>query len=264
MQVKTAISSPMLRPSLALVDPTTTYSLPRNVIASVGFDILVHAIESYTAKPYSMRKRIPPGAPRPVVQGANPWSDMGCESSMRKLAACMVRAINDPADHAARDEMMLAVTLSGVTFNSAGVHVPHAMAYPIAGMVRDFRPAGYPQEEPMVPHGMSVVVNAPAGFRLTAPACPERHFYAAECCGADVRGATAQDSGEILARHLADLMRATGMPNGISALGYGADDIDALAAGALAQQRILSNAPCDVGERDLKDLFRAALRYWED
>lgn len=262
MQVKTAISSPNLRPTMGLVDPTTAYTLPKNVVAATGFDILVHALESYTALPYSMRKRLRPGAARPVVQGANPWSDFGCEASLRKLGTYMARAVNDASDHEAREEMMLAVTLAGLTFNSAGVHVPHAMAYPVAGMVRDFRPAGYPQEEPMVPHGMSVVVHAPAGFRFTAAACPERHRYAAQCLGVDVRGAAAADSGELLARHLIGMMRSTGMPNGIADLGYGEGDIDALVAGALPQQRILSNSPCEVTKDDLRSLYRAALRYW--
>lgn len=264
MRVKTAISSARLRPSLALVDPTTTYTLPRNVIASAGFDVLVHAIESYTARPFSTRKKLGVQALRPVVQGANPWSDVGCEASMRKLARCMLRAVNDASDHEARDEMMLAVTIAGIIFNSAGVHVPHAMAYPVAGLVRDFRPAGYPQEEPMVPHGMSVVLNAPAAFRFTAAACPERHLFAAECSGADVREAAAADSGEVLAGHLIDLMRETGMPNGISGVGYGESDIHALAAGAFPQQRVLTNSPCDVSEDDLRGLYRRALRYWED
>jgi len=211
-----------------------------------------------------MRKKLGVQALRPVVQGANPWGDVGCEVSMRKLARCMLRAVNDASDHEARDEMMLAVTLAGITFNSAGVHVPHAMAYPVAGLVRDFRPAGYPQEEPMVPHGMSVVVNAPAAFRFTAAACPERHMFCAECLGADVRAATASDSGEVLAKYLIGVMRATGMPNGISGVGYGESDVDALAAGAIPQQRVLTNSPCEVSEDDLRGLYREALRYWED
>jgi len=264
MQVKTAISSTRLRPNLALVDPTTTYTLPRNVIASVGFDVLVHAIESYTARPFSMRKKLSDKAARPVVQGANPWSDVGCEISMRKLSHCMLCAVNDSTDHEARDEMMLAVTLAGITFNSAGVHIPHAMSYPVAGLVRNYRPAGYPQDEPMVPHGISVVLNAPAAFRFTAAACPERHLLCAEFLGADVRGATPSDSGELLIKYLIGLMRSTGMPNGISGVGYSDSDVDVLSAGAFAQQRLLTNSPCNVSEDDLRELYRSALHYWEN
>lgn len=173
-----------------------------------------------------------------------------------------MRAVNDPSDREAREQMMLAVTLAGITFNSAGVHLPHGMSYSVAGLVRDFRPDGYPQEEPMVPHGMSVIVNAPSVFRFTAEACPERHLYGAECLGADVRGGAAADSGEILAKHLIGLMRSTGIPNGISGVGYGEHDVDALSTGAIAQQRVLTNAPRDVNKDDLNRLYRGALRYW--
>jgi alcohol dehydrogenase class IV len=258
-QVKTGIASKRLRPSLALVDPTSTYSLPKNVVAASGFDVLSHALESYTARPYTLRAKA--GA-RPMSQGANPWSDVGCEAAMRKLGTYLVRAVNDASDREARDNLMFAATLAGIAFGNSGVHVPHGMSYSVAGLVKDFRPEGYPRSEPMVPHGMSVIVNAPSVFRFTAEACPERHLEGAAWLGADTRGAEPKDAGEVLAKHLIDLMRSTGIPNGISGVGYGERDIDALSEGALAQQRLLINAPREVGSDDLRRLFRGAMRYW--
>jgi alcohol dehydrogenase class IV len=258
-QVKTGIASKRLRPSLALVDPTTTYSLPKNVVAASGFDVLSHALESYTARPYTMRAR---AAARPMSQGANPWSDVGCEAAMRKLGRYLVRAVNDGSDPEARDNMMFAATLAGIAFGNSGVHVPHGMSYSVAGLVKDFRPDGYPKTEPMVPHGMSVIVNAPSVFRFTAEACPERHLDGAAWLGADTRGAAPEDAGEVLGKHLVSLMRSTGIPNGISGVGYGETDVDALSAGAFAQQRLLTNAPRDISRGDLANLFRGAMRYW--
>ena len=258
-QVKTGIASRHLRPSLALVDPTTTYSLPKNVVAASGFDVLSHALESYTARPYTMRAK---AAARPMSQGANPWSDVGCESALRKLGVYLTRAVNDASDHEARDNMMFAATLAGIAFGNSGVHVPHGMSYSVAGLVRDFRPDGYPKTEPMVPHGMSVIVNAPSVFRFTAEACPERHLDGASWLGADARGAAPKDAGEVLAKHLIALMRATGIPNGISGVGYGEKDVAALSEGAFAQQRLLTNAPREVGRDDLERLFSGAMRYW--
>jgi len=258
-QVKTGIASKRLRPALALVDPSTTYSLPKNVVAASGFDVLSHALESYTARPYTMRAKT---AARPMSQGANPWSDVGCEAALKKLGTYLVRAVNDAADREARDAMMYAATLAGIAFGNSGVHVPHGMSYSVAGLVRDFRPEGYPKDEPMVPHGMSVIVNAPSVFRFTAEACPERHLQGAEWLSADVRGAAPADSGEVLAKHLIKLMQATGIPNGISGVGYGEGDIGALAEGAFAQQRLLTNAPREVGRDDLGRLFRGAMQYW--
>ena len=258
-QVKTGIASKRLRPSLALVDPTTTYSLPKNVVAASGFDVLSHALESYTARPYTMRAK---AAARPMSQGANPWSDVGCEAAMRKLGTYLVRAVNDASDREARDNLMFAATLAGIAFGNSGVHVPHGMSYSVAGLVREFRPDGYPKDEAIVPHGMSVIVNAPSVFRFTAEACPERHLQGAEWLGADTRGAAEKDAGEVLAGHLIKLMRSTGIPNGISGVGYGERDIDSLSEGAFAQQRLLTNAPCDVGRQHLQQLFRGAMRYW--
>jgi len=258
-QVKTGIASRRLKPSLALVDPTTTYTLPKNVVAASGFDVLSHALESYTARPYTMRAR---AAARPMSQGANPWSDVGCQAAMRKLGAYLERAVNDASDREARDNLMFAATLAGIAFGNSGVHVPHGMSYAVAGLVRDFRPEGYPKGEPMVPHGMSVIVNAPSVFRFTAEACPDRHLEGAGWLGADTQGASPEDAGEVLAKHLVKLMRATGIPNGVSGVGYGERDVDALSEGAFAQQRLLTNAPREVGRHELAHLFRGAMRYW--
>jgi len=258
-KVKTGIASKRLRPSLALVDPTTTHSLPKNVVAASGFDVLSHALESYTARPYTMRKA---GGARPMSQGANPWSDVGCEAALRKLGTHLVRAVSDAGDREARDAMMYAATLAGIAFGNSGVHVPHGMSYSVAGLVRDFRPDGYPKEDPMVPHGMSVIVNAPSVFRFTAEACPERHLRGAEWLGADTRGAEEKDAGELLAKHLIRLMRDTGIPNGVGGVGYREEDVPALSEGAFAQQRLLTNAPRDIHRGDLEQLFRGAMRYW--
>ena len=262
MQVKTGIASKHLKPSLALIDPSSTYSLPKNVVAASGFDVLSHALESYTAKPYT--KRAAPGKPalRPMSQGANPWSDLGCEAALKLLGQYLERAVNDAADHEARDQMMYAATLAGIAFGNSGVHVPHGMAYSVAGLVHDFRPEGYPQHEPMVPHGMSVIVNAPAVFRFTACACPERHIHGAACLGADVRDAAPEDAGEITAKQLIKMMRATGIPNGVGGVGYDESDVAALTKGAWAQQRLMTNAPRDISEGDVSALYRSAMRYW--
>lgn len=259
---KTGIASRRLRPTLALIDPTVTRSLPSAVLAASGFDVLSHALESYTALPYSMRGRPEEPAMRPMSQGANPWSDMGCERALQLVGRYFQRAVADCEDDEARSQMMFAATLAGIAFGNAGVHVPHGMSYSVAGMVKDFRPPGYAASAPMVPHGMSVIVNAPAAFRFTARACPERHLRGAALLGAEVRGASSQDAGAILSDHLVELMRATAMPNGLAGVGYQESDIAGLVAGALPQQRLLGNAPVPVGDEALTGIYRNALSYW--
>jgi alcohol dehydrogenase class IV len=260
--VKTGIVSRRLRPTLALIDPTTTYTLPAAVVAASGFDVLSHALESYTALPHTRRARPERPSLRPMSQGANPWSDFGCEKALQLSGAFLERAVRDASDREARDGMMWAATLAGIAFGNAGVHLPHGMAYAVAGGVRDFRAPGYPQDAPMVPHGMSVIVNAPSVFRFTADACPERHLDAAGWLGADTRNATLDDAGDVLVRRLIELMRRCDIPNGVGGVGYHAGDIATLTAGAWAQQRLVRNAPKAVAEEHLCELFRNALRYW--
>jgi hydroxyacid-oxoacid transhydrogenase len=262
LSVKTGIASYALRPTEALVDPDCTASLPGEVVAAAGLDVLSHALESYTARPYVHRPAPARPGLRPMSQGANPWSDLGCSEALRLLGQNLERAVHDASDAEAREQMMWAATLAGIAFGNAGVHAPHGMAYAVAGLVRDFRPSGYPAHEPLVPHGMSVIVNAPAVFRFTGEASPERHIEAARLLGADTREADPDDAGEVLATELIRIMRAVGMPNGLSGVGYTEEDVAALTEGAYPQQRLLQNAPREMSKPTLADLFRQAMRYW--
>jgi alcohol dehydrogenase class IV len=262
---KTGIASAMLRPSEALIDADCTDSLPSAVVAASGFDVLSHALESFTARSFDTRKAPGPGAPRPMSQGRNPWSDVGCREALRLAGKYLERAARDASDREAREQVMWAATLAGIAFGNAGVHVPHAMSYAVAGLVRDYRPPGYDADHAMVPHGMSVIVNAPSVFRATAPTSPARHLEAAALLGADVRGAqrdNASDAGDVLAERLAAMMRALDMPNGLRGVGYAEGDVAALVAKTMPQQRLLSNAPTAINEDVLATLFRGALSCW--
>ena len=262
MGAKTGLVSKRLRPLLGVVDPDVTRTLPSTVVACSGFDVLSHALESYTAMPYTQRKRPADVTARPMSQGANPYSDVACSEALRILGRHVVRAVRDANDEEAREQMMFAATLAGIGFGNAGCHAPHGMSYAVSGLVRDFRPAGYPQEEAMVPHGMSVIVNTPSVARFCAVANPDRHLEAAAFLGANVKGADAGDAGEVLATRIIELMKATAMPNGIGGCGYGHDDLDALTDGAYPQQRLLANAPRAIGRAELHELFAGALAYW--
>ncbi len=260
-KVKTGIASSFLKPARAVVDPLFTATLKPNVVAASGFDVLCHALESYTAKPYTRRPR-PSSGIRPLSQGANPYSDVGCREAMRLTGQYLVRAVQDAGDEKARHGMMLAATLAGVAFGNSGVHIPHGMSYSVAGLVRDYCPEGYPANHALVPHGISVVVNAPSAFRYTASSNPARHLESAELLGADLGDAGEDDAGELLSTQIEKMMRITGMPNGISGVGYDDIDIENLVAGAFKQQRLLQNAPCSVTEKDLYKLYSRAIRYW--
>ena len=255
--VKTAISHPALRPSLAIVDPLTTLTLSPEVTAASGMDVLCHALESWTARPFDSRPRSETPANRPSYNGANPISDIWCGRALTLLGRWFRQVMNAPADVDARNGMMQAATYAGIGFGNAGVHLPHACGYPIAGMVRAYRPGGYGPGGPMVPHGQSVIATAPAVFRFTYAAAPERHLEAAQ-----LLGGTRGGGAEALPDAITALCRDVGIPNGLAAFGYGDADVDGLVAGAMKQQRLLAIAPRPVQESDVAAIFRESMRNW--
>jgi hydroxyacid-oxoacid transhydrogenase len=262
MNAKTGIISRRLIPDVALVDPDVTLSLPGNVVACTGFDCMSHALEALTARVWPRRLNPARGVLRPVSQCANPFSDMLATEALRLVGQFHVRAVADASDREARTEMMYAAMLAGIAFNASGCHLPHGLSYAVSGLTKRWHVGGYPEGRTLVPHGMAVVLNNPSVWRHTAPSNPARHLHCAHCLDADAKGATAEDAGEVLAKRVIELMRETGMPNGLGALGFGEADIDALATGAEPQYRVIKNAPVDIGRPELTALFRAALRYW--
>jgi hydroxyacid-oxoacid transhydrogenase len=258
-KVKTGISHPRLRPTLAVVDPALTVTQPAGVTAASGMDVVCHALESWTAKPYTAYERKRPEQRVPYC-GANPISDLWSEQALRLLAGSLRDAVRDGDDLEARGRMALAATMAGLGFGNAGVHIPHANAYPIAGRVKDFRPAGYPDGEPIVPHGMAVSLTAPEAFRFTFGACPERHVRAAELLAPGLE--RPGDDAEYLPAALTRLMRDVGIPNGIGGVGYDEADVPDLAEGAMKQQRLLDTAPRPVTGDDVAAILTRSLSNW--
>jgi hydroxyacid-oxoacid transhydrogenase len=262
MHAKTGIAHRRLKPTLGLIDPDNTRTLPQAVAASAGLDVLSHAIESYTALPFEQRPRPERPILRPAYQGSNPISDVWSLEALRLVAAYLKRAVKGPADEEARASMLLAASYAGIGFGNAGVHLPHGMSYPVSGLVRNYRPQGYAVDHSMVPHGISVILNAPAVYRFTAPACPERHLKAAEILGANITHARPEDAGKILAERIIEFMQDLEVPNGLRQLGYETGDIPALVEGTLPQHRVTKLSPRPAGPDDLARLFEDAMVAW--
>lgn len=256
--VKTGISHPRLRPTMAVVDPELTMSQPAGVTAASGLDILCHALESYTARPFTSyeAKRADQRVP---YCGSNPISDLWCEKSLTLMSGSFRTAVLDGDDAHARTEVAMAATFAGLGFGNAGVHIPHANAYPIAGQVRDFLPDGYDADHAMVPHGMAVSLTAPEAFRWTFDAAPERHVRAARLLEP---GAPESDGPDLLPAVLTRVMRDVGIPSGLAAVGFGGADVDALTEGALKQERLLTTAPKAPQAEDLAAIMGASMHLW--
>lgn len=258
-RVKSGISHTYLRPHRGVVDPNLTMTLPSEVTSSCGLDVVCHAAESYLSKPYNARPKPENPGERPPYQGANPIADIWSAKALEYGGKYLRRAVENGEDVEARGAMMLGASLAGIGFGSAGVHIPHACAYPIAGLKHEYEPPGYPKDHPFVPHGWSVIVTAPASFRFTYEAQPERHRYVAELLsGEKIEKADENTLPEILIQ----LMKDVGAPRGVRELGYGDDDIDELVEGAMKQQRLLVGAPKEVTEEDLANIIRESMENW--
>jgi hydroxyacid-oxoacid transhydrogenase len=263
LRAKTGIAHRRLKPTLGIVDPENTRTLPSAVAAASGLDVLCHAVESWTALPFSERPRPERPILRPAYQGSNPISDLWSMEALRLTSQYLRRAVADPSDDEARASMLLAASYAGIGFGNAGVHLPHGMSYPVAGLVRSYRACGYDAvDHPMIPHGISVIVNAPAVFRFTGSSSPERHLKAAEVLGADVSRARQEDAGKILADCIIGIMRDLRIPNGLRALGYESSDIPALVEGTLPQHRVTKLSPRQAGPEDLARLFEDSMVIW--
>jgi len=262
LHAKTGIAHRRLKPTLGIIDPENTRTLPPAVAAASGLDVLSHAIESFTAIPYAQRPRPDRPILRPAYQGSNPISDIWSLEALRMVAKYLRRAVADPSDDEARAQMMLAASYAGVGFGNAGVHLPHGMSYPVSSQVRNYEPAGYAADHPLVPHGVSVILNAPAVFRYTASSSPERHLKAAETLGANIDRAMPEDAGEILKDQIVRIMHDLKMPNGLRALGYLTEDIPALVEGTLPQHRVTKLSPRPADAEQLAGIFEDAMIIW--
>ncbi len=271
LKAKTGIMHPALRPVLGILDPTSLYSLPKNVVAANGFDVFSHACESYTARPYTRRPVPEEPNKRPATQGANPFGDVACLEAIRIMGRVLVDTVNGKGEAREKglDELMLAGTLAGIGFGNTGCHIPHGMSYAVSGLVKDYKLNGWPEKHPLIPHGLSVIVNSPAVFRNYAKYCPERHLNVVKAIGdtdpkileGDI---SLENAGDVLADKIVEMAQQTGLPNGLSALGYNEDDLDALTEATFPQKRLLDNSPKPepVTKEDLRKLFQESLTMW--
>ncbi|XP_025726447.1 hydroxyacid-oxoacid transhydrogenase, mitochondrial isoform X5 [Callorhinus ursinus] len=288
LKVKTGIASRAIKPTLGLIDPMHTLHMPDQVVANSGFDVLCHALESYTALPYHMRSPCPSNPiTRPAYQGSNPISDIWAVHALRIVAKYLKRAVRNPDDLEARSNMHLASAFAGIGFGNAGVHLCHGMSYPISGLVKTYKAKDYNVDHPLVPHGLSVVLTSPAVFTFTAQMSPERHLETAEILGreklkrkrhyallapavgrgyfregADTRTARIPDAGPILADTLRKFLFDLDVDDGLAAIGYSRADIPALVKGTLPQERVTKLAPRPQSEEDLSDLFEASMKLY--
>ncbi len=257
MRVKSGISHPNLRPTVALIDPLNTLTQPPMVTASAGLDVLNHAIESFTAHPYTARAAVTDPATRPVYAGATPVADIFAAEAIRWVHRYLRRAVADPLDVEARYYLLLGSSVAGIGFGHAGVHIPHAMGYPIAGLLREWHPRDYDFGYPISPHGISTAIPGAYVFRQLARMDFERFGRVNEFLG--ISAVQPHQVGDRLYDYYVNLLTDLDVPTTLGAIGFRDDDLDALVNGTLAQKRLLALSPKAVTVDDLAAMFSDAI-----
>ena len=259
LQVKTGISHPRAaaRPSRSSTRDLTV-TQPAMVTAAAGMDILCHALESYTARWYADFDAKRPEQRVPYC-GANPIADMWSEKALSLLAGAFRTAVarrlgpgGARADGAWRPPSPDSASATPASTSRTRTPTRSPAGSATTG------PRGYPQDEPIVPHGMAVSLTAPEAFRFTFEAAPERHLHAARLLDPDPTGTGRTRCPTYSLR----LMRDVGLPSGLAEVGYGEADVDDLVDGPLKQQRLLATAPRPVTGEDLAGVFRGSMELW--
>ncbi|GAA5993138.1 hypothetical protein JCM10908_001306 [Rhodotorula pacifica] len=270
LRAKTGIASRALRPLLGIVDPLNTDSCPREVHISSGLDVLFHALESWTAVPYTERTPRPSNPMlRPAYQGSNPISDVFSEWALRQTVKYLPRIAADQGDREAKSQMLLASTFAGIGFGNAGVHICHGASYAISSLnyvKAKYQHPGYQVDHPLVPHGVAVAMTGPSVFSFTAPTAPSRHRTVAAIFEelatpqnkdhVDTARVSDADLGPLLFDRIARFLVSLDVPRGLKALGYKSGDVDELVKGTLPQRRVLDLAPGFSGNDGREELSR--------
>ncbi|HRA48655.1 MAG TPA: iron-containing alcohol dehydrogenase [Thermomicrobiales bacterium] len=196
---KMTMGDPRMAPTIALVDPELTWSVPKGTTAATGMDALTHAIEAYTC----------------IVH--NPVSDGLALRAMRMIANSLVPVVDDGSNRAARAEMMYASTIAGMAFGNADVAAVHCISEAIGGLYD-------------TPHGIANSVFLPWVFEFNRTADPARHADVAECLGVTRIGRSDDDVAAEGAQRLTDLGERIGIPRFRDLPGVDPADFERLAA----------------------------------
>jgi alcohol dehydrogenase class IV len=227
---KRGVSSPVILPDLAVLDPALTLCLPSAITAATGVDAMVHAIEAYASK----------------SANNNPLSKSLARQALQLLGNNLETAVFDGQNLAARAAMLLGSMLAGQAFANSPVAAVHALAYPIGGTFH-------------VPHGLSNALVLPHVLRFNMP--DAAHLYAEIACDA-FPGLDRKDGvqGRCAAfiEELAALSRRVGLQTRLREVGIGEQHLPKMASDAMQQTRLLVNNPREVSEADALAIYRAA------
>lgn len=225
-KVKMVIGSPYMTPMISVNDPMLMTTMPREVTASSGIDVVSHAIEAY------------------VSTEASPITDGLALKAIKQACAYLVRAYENGNDLEAREQMMFAEMMAGMAFNNAGLGYVHAMAHQLGGFYN-------------LVHGDFNGVLLPYVFAFNADAVPEEKLLSLAAAMGQ-KADNASQAVEMITGSLKKLAAAIGIPAGLASMGVEENDIDTLAQNALKDICSFTN-PRKGTLADIISLYKAAM-----
>ncbi|MEW6265674.1 MAG: iron-containing alcohol dehydrogenase [Thermodesulfobacteriota bacterium] len=226
-KAKGGINSPYLYPSLALLDPELTVTVPPDLTASTGLDALCHAIESFT----SLK--------------ANPLSDLADREAIALIAENLPLAVTNGRNLKARENMALGSLLAGLGLANAGVTAVHALSYPLGAIYG-------------IPHGLANAVLLPHVLNFNWPADPDKFALVAELLDQEAEGLSRREAAKLAGPTVSQLMADLEMPEGLEELAIPADALETLAERAMALTRVLDNNPRTMTRQDALAIYEEA------
>ncbi len=205
----------------SIVDPQLMMSMPKRVLASVGFDALCHLLEAYVSKK------------------ANIMSDIFAEKGITLINDNLIKVYNDPENKEAWEAITLASTLGGYTLEAVGVCAPHAFEHPLSGYKN-------------VAHGEGLATVMPAIIRASISGNPQKFSKLSKM----LDGTDEKDCAETIE----NLLKAIELNISLTDLGFVSEDIDWLSENIfkVSYGNIKSN-PVEFDKEDIKRIYTESL-----
>ena len=229
---KKGVSSEIILPDIAILDPDLTIGLPAHTTAATGIDAMVHAIEGYTS----------------ANKNNNPISKMLAVEALKLLAGSIERAVFDGSDIKARGNMLIGAMLAGKAFANSPVAAVHALAYPIGGTFH-------------VSHGLSNSLVLPYVLRFNSVDSKTTKDYA-ELAPYIFPDINTDQGNQAICKEFIDklevLSKKIGLPQKLREVNIPKEACKKMASDAMKQTRLLVNNPREVTERDALNIYEAA------
>ena len=229
---KKGVSSPVILPDLAILDPDLTIGLPSHITAATGIDAMVHAIEGYASR--SINNNI--------------MSKMLAKEALSILGRSIKKAVFEGTDINARTDMLLGSMMAGMAFGNSPVAGVHALAYPLGGTFH-------------IPHGLSNSLVLPHVLRFNIADDNAAQLYAELAPRLFPKMDISSDNKETSIKfidNLASLSKELGLEQKLRGLNIPEDACAKMASDAMKQSRLLINNPKEITEKDAFDIYKLA------